>query len=318
MPWIVITVTCILFWGFTGILYKKSSEYSDPLSHFKCLVWIGIVMGIAGTIMLFCSDTIGESIVALKDNLYLIPVALLYPIALFFGLIGNRHLDASVISPLENIDGAIAAVILYFYFLFTKNTEVTSSVTTLDMVAVGLTILGVVALGIQEQKLSKTEEGVLEHKKRHRLGAIAIIFPLIYNLVDALSMVATGITVSEATSSGISDIDFFIFESLGFVFVGLFFWLYMIITKKYVYNPFKKTEISKCGAAIGETGGTMLFIFAVALNPILTAPIVASYCLVTIFLARIFLKEKLTKKQYLCLALLLAGIILLSISEILK
>ena len=62
--------------------------------------------------------------------------------------------------------------------------------------------------------------------------------------------------------------------------------------------------------------GTMSFTVAVGISPILTAPITSSYCLVTIVLARIFLKERLTKKQYLSLSFLAVGIALLGISEI--
>jgi drug/metabolite transporter (DMT)-like permease len=51
-------------------------------------------------------------------------------------------------------------------------------------------------------------------------------------------------------------------------------------------------------------------------NPILTAPISSSYCLVTLVLGRIFLKERLTKKQYMSLAFLVIGIALLALSEI--
>ena len=114
------------------------------------------------------------------------------------------------------------------------------------------------------------------------------------------------------------DIDFFIFESLGFVVVAICMWLYMLIAKKYKYDPFKKKELVRCGAAAGETFGTMTYIFAVAGNPILTAPITSSYCFVTIVLARIFLKERLTKKQYLSLAFLVVGIALLGVSEIIN
>jgi drug/metabolite transporter (DMT)-like permease len=62
----------------------------------------------------------------------------------------------------------------------------------------------------------------------------------------------------------------------------------------------------------------MAFTFAVGMDPILTAPISSSYCLVTILLARIFLKERLTRKQYLSLAFVIVGIALLGISEIFK
>ena len=318
MTWLILTLSCIILWGITDILYKKSSNYNDPLSQYKTFVWIGIVMAPAGIIMALCSETLLDSIMMVKDNLYLIPLCVFYAIALFFGLLGAKHLDASVVSPLENIDGAMAAIILYFFFLFTGRSHITDSIGAVEMIATLSIVVGVVLLGIQEQTLSKQEAHLSEDKKRHRLGALALIFPIIYNLVDAVSMVAVGITVSEETEVAIPDIDFFIFESLGFVVVAICVWFYMLIIKKYKYNPFKKEELVRCGAATGETFGTMTYIFAVAGNPILTAPITSSYCLVTIVLARIFLKERLTRKQYLSLAFVVIGIALLGVSEVFK
>ena len=318
MTWLLLTLSCIILWGITDILLKKSLDYSDSLSQYKTFVWIGIVMAPAGVIMAICSDTLLDSIMMVKDNLYLIPLCIFYAIALFFGLLGAKHLDASVVSPLENIDGAMAAIILYFFFLFTGRSHITDSIGVVEMIATLSIVVGVVLLGIQEQTLSKQEAHLSEDKKRHRLGALALIFPIVYNLVDAISMVAVGITVSEETEVAIPDIDFFIFESLGFVVVAICVWFYMLIIKKYKYNPFKKEELVRCGAATGETFGTMAFTFAVGISPILTAPITSSYCFVTIVLARIFLKERLTKKQYLSLAFLVVGIALLGVSEIIN
>ena len=316
MPWLLLIFSCIILWGITDILYKKSSDYNDPLSQYKAFVWIGMVMGLAGAIMAICSDTLHDSIMMVKDNLYLIPLCIFYALALFFGLLGAKHLDASVVSPLENIDGAITAIILYMFFFLTGRSHVTDSIGIMDIIGTVAITTGVIFLGIQEHKLSKQEMNLEEDKKKHRLGALALIFPIIYNLVDAVSMVAVGITVSEETEVAIPDIDFFIFESLGFLVVAICMWLYMLIAKKYKYNPFKKKELVRCGAATSETLGTMTYIFAVAGNPILTAPITSSYCLVTVVLARIFLKERLTKKQYLSVAFVVAGIALLGILEI--
>ena len=318
MPWLLLIFSCIILWGITDILNKKSLDYTDPLSQYKAFVWIGMVMGFAGAIMVICSDTLLDSIMMVKDNLYLIPLCIFYALAMFFGLLGAKHLDASVVSPLENIDGAITAIILYMFFFLTGRSHVTDSIGIMDIIGTVAITTGVIFLGIQEHKLSKQEMNLEEDKKKHRLGALALIFPIIYNLVDAVSMVAVGITVSEETEVAIPDIDFFIFESLGFLVVAICMWLYMLIAKKYKYNPFKKKELVRCGAATSETLGTMTYIFAVAGNPILTAPITSSYCLVTVVLARIFLKERLTKKQYLSVAFVIVGIVLLGISEIIS
>ena len=316
MPWLLLTLSAIILWGATDILLKKSLQCSDSLSHFKTFVWIGLIAALSCVVVALCSDTLLDSIRMIADNLYLIPVTVFYVVAMFFGLLGAKHLDASVVSPLENIDGAITAIILYMFFFLTGRSHVTDSIGIMDIIGTVAITTGVIFLGIQEHKLSKQEMNLEEDKKKHRLGALALIFPIIYNLVDAVSMVAVGITVSEETEVAIPDIDFFIFESLGFLVVAICMWLYMLIAKKYKYNPFKKKELVRCGAATSETLGTMTYIFAVAGNPILTAPITSSYCLVTVVLARIFLKERLTKKQYLSVAFVIVGIVLLGISEI--
>ena len=318
MIWFLLTLSCIILWGATDILLKKSLHHSDTLSQYKTFIWMGLVMALAGVVMAICSTTLPESIKMVGDNLYLIPLCMFYVIALFFGLLGAKHLDASIVSPLENIDGAIAAIILYVFFLFTDSTHLTDKVGVMDIIGTIAIVVGVVFLGIQEQKLSNQEISLDNSKKKRRLGALALIFPIVYNLVDAASMVAMGVTVSGETEVSIPDIDFFFFECVGFAVATVFVWLYLLIVKKHVYNPFKKTELTRCGAGIGDTLGTMAFTFAVTLNPILTAPITSSYCLVTIILARIFLKERLTKKQYLSLAILIIGIALLGISEIFK
>ena len=318
MPWLLLIFFCIILWGITDILYKKSSDYNDPLSQYKAFVWIGMVMGLAGAIMAICSDTLRDSIMMVKDNLYLIPLCIFYALALFFGLLGAKHLDASVVSPLENIDGAITAIILYMFFFLTGRSHVIDSIGIMDIIGTVAITTGVIFLGIQEHKLSKQEMNLEDDKRKHRLGALALLFPIAYNLADAVSMVATGIAVSGETEVEIPEIDFFFFECFGFLVISIFVWIYMLTVKKYVYNPFKKAELPRLGAATCETLGTLTFVFATGINPILTAPITSSYCFVTVILARIFLKERLTKKQYLSLALVIIGIALLGISEIIS
>ena len=317
MAWFILTLACIILWGVTDILYKAASNQNDRLAHCKTFVWIGIVMALTGGIMSTWSDTLLDSFRAVKgDMLYLVPLCLVYAVALFFGLLGKMHLDASVVSSLENVDGAMAALIIYFYYLLTGYIHPLYDVGVMEVAATVSIIIGVLLLGSHEQARMKQEAHLSEDKKKNRFGALALFFPIIYNLADVLSVAEISGVVSEGEETFIPAIDFFIFECAGFALVAICVWFYMLIVKKYAYNPFHEEELLRCGAATGETFGTMTFIFAAGINPTLTAPITSSYCLVTIVLARIFLKERLSKKQYVSLAFLIAGIALLGISEI--
>ena len=92
MQWLLLTLSCIILWGITDILLKRSLDYSDSLSQYKTFIWIGLVAALSGAIAAFSSDTLTASIRMLIDNLYLIPVTVFYVVAMFFGLLGAKHL----------------------------------------------------------------------------------------------------------------------------------------------------------------------------------------------------------------------------------
>ena len=325
MNWLILTLACILLWSLTDVLYKASFNKEDSLSYYKSFVWVGLVMALAGFIMSNWSDTLLDSFKTLKDDvLYLVPLCLIYAGAWLFGLFGNKHLEASVVSTVENIDGALTAIIIYYYYLLTGYIHPSYKIAFMDVIATVLIIIGIILVGREEQAMMKKEMNLEENKKKHRFGALALFFPIIYTLIDVFSIAEiSGVgksvdIISEEAEYSIPAIDFFIFECAGFALVAIFVWLYMLIVKKYIYNPFQEDELLRCGAATSETVGTMAFLFAASMNPVLTAPITSLYCLVTIVLARIFLKERLTKKQFISLGFLIAGIALFGISGILS
>ena len=323
MNWFLLTVACVILWSVTDILYRASSSQNDPLSHYKTFIWIGIVMALAGCIMSTWSDTLLDSIkTVMGDILYLVPLGLIYAAALFFGLLGKKHLAASVVSSLENIGGALVAIIIYYYYLLTGYILPSYEFGVMDFIATASIIIGVILIGRDEQALMKQEAHLEEDKKKHRLGAIALFFPIIYTLIDVFSVAEIG---GISGNSGITDaadeifipaMDFFIFECAAIALVSICVWLFLWIVKKHVYNPFQPEEFIRCSAATGETFGTMTFIFAASINPVLTAPITSFHCLVTIVLARIFLKERLSKKQYMNLGFVVLGIVLIGFADI--
>lgn len=323
MEWFLLIVGCIILWSVTDILYKASSPQNDPLSHYKTFVWIGIVMLLAGGIMSTWSDTLLDSFKAIMNDVsYLIPFALIYAAALLFGLIGKKHLPASIVSVLENTGGALVAIIIYYYYLLTGYILPSYEFGIIDVIATLSIIAGVILIGKEEQRLFKNEIHLEEDKKKHKLGALALFFPIIYTLIDVFSLAEIGGVSGNDGIIGsggeylIPAIDFFVFECIGMAVISLFIWLYLLIVKKHVYNPFNQSEFVRCSAATGETFGTMTFIFAASIKPIITAPIVSFHCILTIVLARLFLKEKLTKKQYISLGLVVLGVILLSFADI--
>ena len=321
MTWFILTLSCIILWGVTDILYRASSDQNDPLSHYKTFVWIGIVMALAGLIMSTWTDTLLDSINAIKyDLLYLIPLGFVYAFALLLGLYGKKYLYASLTSPIENVGGAFAVIITSFYYLLTGYIDPSYRIGAVNIIAAASVMIGIILIAKEEQALFKKELHLSEDKREHRHGALVLICPIIYSLADVFSTAEIGGVsgndgmVTSGAIDAIPAIDFYIFECVGFAFIAICIWFYMMIVKKYKYNPFDEGELIRCGAATGETFGTMTFILAAGINPVLTAPLTYLHCLLTVILAHVFLKERLTKKQYVSLAFLAVGLILLGIS----
>ena len=123
MSWFLLTLSCIILWGVTDILLKKSLNYSDPLSQFKTFIWMGLVMAFAGGIMGICSDTLPDSIKMVADNLYLIPLCIFYVIALFLASWEQNILRLRWYLPLKTLMEQLRQ--LYYTFFSCLRTAVT-------------------------------------------------------------------------------------------------------------------------------------------------------------------------------------------------
>ena len=74
-------------------------------------------------------------------------------------------------------------------------------------------------------------------------------------------------------------------------------------------------EKEKGFGAICETAGQFFYIYALADNAIVAAPMISSYCVFSVLLSRVFLKEKLSGKQYLCILAVVIGIAILGVFD---
>nr|MCR5311089.1 DMT family transporter [Lachnospiraceae bacterium] len=143
----------------------------------------------------------------------------------------------------------------------------------------------------------------------------ALLFPILYCVFDTIGTAADGIILNEETGLGMGEIDVIILYGLTFFAAGVICWIFLWIRTKKPYNPFAKKELTKGIAAACEEFGQVFYVYAMAKEPVLAAPMVASYCIVSVILSRIFVKEKLKASQYACVVSVIIGIVLLGISE---
>ena len=311
--WFIFALVATMAWGLADLFYKKSAGEDDRYSHLKTAVWVGLVMGVVALCLMPFSET-GMSLKALVINaVRYSPASLSYIISMVIGYAGLRYLELSIISPVQNASGAFSTVAMIIYFTAVgRISGISDEFSTLDLIGTAIIVAGVIALAIVEKKLSGAENA---DKSKYKLGALALIFPLLYCLFDTVGTAADGIILDGESGLGLGEIDVLILYGLTFMLAGAAAWIFILIKTKKAYNPFRKSEKSLFSAALSEEFGQIFYVFAMARKPMLAAPMIASYCIVSVILSRIFLKEKLKASQYACVIAVIAGIVMLGISE---
>ena len=99
---------------------------------------------------------------------------------------------------------------------------------------------------------------------------------------------------------------------LTFAICGLILFVFMMFKKVKFELP---KQGDKIAAAVCETAGQLTYVYAMSGNGAIAAPILSCICVVSLVLSRIFLKEKLTKKQYLFIGIIIIGILMLAVLE---
>ena len=338
MSWFILTLICMLGWGLADLFYKKSNVDGDRYSHLKTAVWVGLMMGVFSLFFTVCTlcreplaSLVGEKLAdtLCAETLFTpgvsifgsairyLPASLGYIISMVVGYAGMRYLEVSIVSPVQNASGALSAIAMLVYFtVIGKIAHFWEEYSVLDVVGTVFIVIGVIALGFVEQRLARAEGSLNlpDHERKYRYGALALIFPILYCVFDTIGTTADGIILSD--ENGLGDIDVLILYGFTFFLAGIGAWIFLLIKEKKAYNPFGKGEIKTRGAAaLFEQFGQIFYVYAMSEKPVVAAPMIASYCIVSAVLSRIFLKEKLRAAQYACIAAVVAGIILLGISE---
>ena len=297
----LITLAC---WSFSDLFSKLGCQSeNDKYSHLKMVMAVGFVMGLHALYEIVFGGVKMDAHIIVT---YL-PVSALYIASMTVGYLGLRYIELSISSPICNSSGAIVAVLML------TATGIGEDCPPLALVAVALVCIGVVALGFTEANEDEELRRARQEKsnRRYAKSLIAIALPVIYCLLDALGTFADN-RVLEILDEECANTAY----ELTFFAVGIVCAVYVLIVKKQKLIP--KAEAPKYAGAVFETVGQFFYIYAIAdtQHAAFAAPMISSYCVASVIWGRVFLKEKLSKKHYASIAVVVAGIVILGILDI--
>ena len=306
MSWLFFSVGTALLWGTAELFYKKGAQPQEKFSHLKICVWVGIVMG-AHAIFTLLTQNINYNPINIIRYL---PVSLFYIISMAFSYFGMRFLEESISDPIENTAGVICTLL---FAIFLKE-----EIAPLTWVAIAIITIGVLGVSFLENSGETTRKKQLGKK----LAIVAFCMPFVYALLDAFGTFLDDafFLIDDVAKSPLVDVTADTLEDvantsyeLTFALFALGLFIFMK-SKKVKFGPLPQHK-DKILAAVFETAGQFTYVYALGGVDAVAAPILSSVCVVSLLLSRIFLKEKLSWKTYVFIAIVIIGILLLAVSE---
>ena len=306
--WFWLAIAALLCWSGSDLFSKIGCRDSkDKYSHLKMVMAVGVVMGLHACYEIFVNGVIINTHILLT---YL-PVSLLYILSMAMGYLGLRYIELSISSPICNASGALVAI--------TAILTMGESYPPAVLIAIGLVCLGVIGLGVveyqedDEARAARQEIGNYKYSK----SWLALALPIAYCILDAAGTFADSLVLDKLSLTYVEyEASANVAYELTFLLAGIVCFVYAILIKKDKLIP--KMEAPKYVGAAFETVGQFAYIYAIAdtAHLALSAPIISAYCAVSVLWSRLFLKEKLSWKHYLCIGLAVAGIVIMGVFDV--
>ena len=312
--WFILTIASMLIWSCADLFYKLSMDNDDPYAYVKIAITLGLVMGISVPFLSPYSESGLTVTQFMMSNKFLMLMPVAYSLSMLYSNIGLRYLEVAIESPLENASGAFPVFFLLAYFILNGQAETLwEEVNFIDITGSVLIVAGIIVLAVIEHRQSVRELKLSGAKPSGRITrTLALIFPLIFCVFDTLETVVCAIVLNEGD---VGEVDLLRLYGSVFFVTALVCEVYLFVRTGEVFNPFSRDNKYKIMAALTEDAAYILYVFAIGMKPLFVAPMIASYCAVSIILSRIFLHEHLVRSKFITVIVIITGIVMLGISE---
>jgi drug/metabolite transporter (DMT)-like permease len=295
--WFIFSLITIFFWGGSDLFSKKGTDPADKYSHWRLVIMVGAAMGLHACCYIALT---GVEYSPLSIILYL-PVSFLYILAMVLGYAGLRYIELSVSSPICNSSGAVAALLC---FLILGQRMGGRQFFAVALICGGILLLSY--LQKRQERIFREQQGIAAPRK-YMVGLIAILFPILYCFIDGLGSFMDAYYLQNLMSEAEANLSY----EFTFLLIAIAGFIYLTRVRKQKFPL--KSEKTFTLAALCETGGQFTYVYAMADNAIVAAPMIASYCIFSVLLSRIFLKEKLSHRQYAAILTVMVGIAILGL-----
>lgn len=301
----------------TGLIYKAGIHKDEEKNTcLKYSVSVGVVFFIISLCYLITRNepySIWESAVRYWPMTVFGIVYFVINTISFNGYIYN---EVTVESPIEGISGGTSVVLLIIVYLIMGRVESVSELfTPLRTAGILIILFSIILLSFARNREVAGEaesEGKSVGRSWKIRGLGTLIFPVMFAFVDALETIVTGLCLDRTYGFSMPEGDSIIIVGMEYSLLAFACWIYIYVKERKVYNPFRKKNLPRLLGSVTDNVGIVLYSYAMAIDSVSTDPVLAVYPIVAMIGANAFLKEKVSRIQYICAGFIVVGSILVT------
>ncbi len=298
--WFTLSLLTVAAWALSDLFSKRGTKPEDKSSHLKLIIVVGTFMTAHAIFYLITNDVEFSP----KAIITYAPVSGMYILAMALGYAGLRYIELSISTPICNSSGAVACILCI--------AVLKQSISHMQILGVVIVSVSIFLLSMSEREPKKEMlREPREKSSRFDNKFLALLFPLLYCFIDGFGSfldafyLDTGILEERVANLA---------YEFTFGICAICSYLYLRFVKKEPFSFLKQKDF--CIAAACETAGQYTYIHALGDNAVVAAPLISSYCVFSVILSRLILKEKLKGKQYIIIAALVTGIVILGYFDV--
>ena len=321
------SLIAMLCWSGSDLFSKVGSKQNDKLSHYKVGIAVGFIMGLHALFEIFVRGVP----LTLNDIVTYLPASFFYISSMLIGYICLRYIELSISSPICNTSGALALImsLVWFGVKWVEDEAVDGIFLNVPIIiGVILIVIGVTSLGFvdyHEDDEARAKRQMASNRK-YAKSLLALLLPVVYCLLDAIgtfvdTLIADAYTeklidggfAEELAETRTGDVLNVAYE-ITWLIMAVIFFVYVFIIKREKVD--KKYDGIKALGGVCETAGQVFYMMVVVSEYKVGLVIISAYCAVSLLWSRLFLKEKLSVKHYIAIALAFIGIVILGIYDV--
>lgn len=305
MKWLIFITFAIFFWAFCDIFLKKGvKDIKGKYFNIKCGITTGFVFFILSIVYLLLRN---EPISIWESMITYYPVTLFGLVYVIVNIIyfkSYRYNEVSINSFIANTSGIIGVIVLIIlYLILGKVDSVWDILDIYKIISLILIIIGIILI-------AKIRKGIFFKKKTY------VGYPIMYSSMDAIKTVIVGLAVNTTLGYSMPSMDVAIIYGFIYGITALILWIYLYIKERKIYNPFNKKSTEIILGEFSDSFALLFYTMAASIDAVFTDCVILLYPVVVMLLSKVYLKEKLNKKQKVALGIILLGMLFIIISEL--